>query len=156
RRDELVEPLTNFFVGRLQKDIHSGNTVLGGIFTSVNRENGLQKILPRSANSGGFDFLHYWKNRSWYIRGNIVFSHLSGTKEAILRTQTSFEHLFQRPGATEVSVDSNRTSLTGMGGTIKFGKSAGRSGKLGQVFMFETGVTLRSPGLELNDIGFML
>jgi hypothetical protein len=156
RREELVEPFTNFFVARLQKDINAGNTVLGGIITGVNRENGLQTILPRSANSGGFDFLHYWENRSWYIRGNIVFSHLSGTKEAMLRTQTSFEHLFQRPGATEVSVDSNRTSLTGMGGTIKFGKSAGRSGKLGQVFMFETGVTLRSPGLELNDIGFML
>src|SRR4030095_14434533 len=80
----------------------------------------------------------------------------SGTKEAMLRTQTSFEHLFQRPNATEVSVDSGRTSLTGMGGTFKFGKSAGRSGKLGQVFMFESGITLRSPGLELNDIGFML
>ena len=156
RREELAEPLTNFFVARLQKDIKAGNTVLGGILTGVNRENGLQTILPRAANSGGLDFLHYWKNRSWYIKGNVIFSHLSGSKQAILRTQTSFEHLFQRPGATEVSVDSNRTSLTGMGGTIKFGKSAGRSGRLGQVFMFETGVTLRSPGLELNDIGFML
>jgi hypothetical protein len=156
RRESLVEPLTNFFVARLQKDINSGNTVLGGIFTGVNRENGLQTILPRSANSGGFDFLHYWKNRNYYIRGNIVFSHLTGTKEAMLRTQTSFEHLFQRTDATEVSVDSNRTSLTGMGGTFKIGKSAGKSGRLGQVFLFETGVTLRSPGLELNDIGFML
>jgi hypothetical protein len=156
RSEELVEPLTNFFVARLQKDINSGNTVLGGILTGVNRENGLQDILPRSANSGGFDFLHFWKNRTWYVRGNVVFSYLTGTKQAILRTQTSFEHLFQRPGAPEVSVDSSRTSLTGMGGTVKFGKSAGRSGKLGQVFMFETGLTLRSPGLELNDIGFML
>ena len=156
RREELVEPLTNFFVTRFQKDINSGNTVLGVILTGVNRENGLQNILPRAANSGGIDFLHYWKNRTWYVRGNVIFSHLSGTKQAMLRTQTSFEHLFQRPNATEVSVDSNRTSLTGMGGTIRFGKSAGRSGKLGQVFMFETGVTLRSPGLELNDIGFML
>ena len=132
RRESLVEPLTNFFVGRLQKDINSGNTILGGIFTGVNRENGLQKILPRGAYSGGFDFLHYWKNRNYYYRGNIVFSHLTGTKEAILRTQTSFEHLFQRTGATELSVDSNRTSLTGMGGTFRIGKSAGRSGRLGQ------------------------
>jgi len=156
RREVLVEPLTNFFVTRFQKDINSGNSVFGVILTGVNRENGLQNILPRTANSGGFDFLHYWKNRSWYVRGNVIFSHLTGTKQAMLRTQTSFEHLFQRPNATEVSVDSNRTSLTGMGGTVRFGKSAGRSGKLGQVFMFETGVTLRSPGLELNDIGFML
>ena len=156
KRKELVEPLTNFFVARLQKDIKSGNTVLGGIFTNVKREDGLNDLLHRNAYSGGLDFLHYWKTRTWYIRGNIVFSHMRGTKEAILNTQTGFEHLFQRPGASEVSVDSSRTSLTGMGGTFRFGKSGGKSGKMGQVFRFETGVTLRSPGLELNDIGFML
>lgn len=155
-RKEMVEPLTNYFVGRLQKDIKAGNTILGGIITGVNREKGLQDVLHRSAYSGGLDFLQYWKNRTWYIRGNVVFSHVQGTKEAILTTQTSFEHLFQRVGASEVSVDSSRTSLTGMGGTIRFGKIGGRSGRLGQVLKFETGVTLRSPGLELNDIGFML
>ncbi len=156
RRDELVEPLTNYFVGRLQKDIKSGNTIIGGIITAVNREKGLSDMLHRSAYSGGVDFLHYWKNRTWYIRGNLVFSHMEGSKEAMLNTQTAFEHLFQRAGASEVSVDSNRTSLTGMGGTFRFGKIGGKSGKLGQVFRFETGLTVRSPGLELNDIGFML
>jgi hypothetical protein len=156
RRKELVEPLTSYFVGRLQKDIKSGNTIIGGIFTGVNREKGLNDLLHRSAYSGGLDFLQYWKNRTWYIRGNIVFSHVQGSKEAILNTQTAFEHLFQRGGAPEVSVDSCRTALTGMGGTIRFGKLGGKSGKLGQVFKFETGLTVRSPGLELNDIGFML
>jgi len=156
RRKEMVEPLTNYFVGRLQKDIKSGNTILGGIITGVNREKGLNDMLHSSAYSGGLDFLHYWKSRTWYIRGNIVFSHVEGSKAAILKTQTAFEHLFQRHGASEVSVDSARTSLTGMGGTIRFGKIGGKSGRLGQVFKFETGITLRSPGLELNDIGFML
>ncbi|MFC0774713.1 DUF5916 domain-containing protein [Terrimonas alba] len=155
RRREMIEPLTNYFVTRIQKDYKGGNTIIGGIITGVNREKGLSDQLHRSAYSGGLDFLRYWKNRTWYIRGNIVFSHVTGTKEAILNTQTSFEHLFQRPGASEVSVDSNRTSLSGMGGTIRFGKIGGRSGKLGQVFKFETGATFRSPGLELNDIGFM-
>ncbi|MBC7873207.1 MAG: carbohydrate binding family 9 domain-containing protein [Ferruginibacter sp.] len=156
RRKEMVEPRTNFFVARLQKDFKAGNTIIGGIITGVNREKGLSDLLHRNAYSGGVDFLHFWKNRTWYIRGNMVFSQVQGTKEAILRTQTAFEHLFQRPGASEFAVDSTRTSLTGMGGTIRFGKSGGKSGKLGQVFKFETGVTLRSPGLELNDIGFML
>lgn len=156
RRKELIEPLTNFFVTRLQKDIKSGNTIIGGILTGVNREHGLDQSLHRSAYSGGIDFLQYWKNRFWYIRGNIIFSHVKGTKEAILRTQTAFEHLFQRKDASELNLDSNRTSLSGMGGTIRFGKSGGKSGKLGQVFKFETGITFRSPKLELNDIGFML
>lgn len=156
RRKELVEPLTNYFVARLQKDIKSGRTIIGGILTGVNRQKGLGDFLHRSAYSGGLDFIQYWKNRTWYIRGNVVFSHVEGTKEAILATQTSFEHLFQREGASEVKVDPDRTSLTGMGGTVRFGKAGGKPGKLGQVFKFETGVTLRSPQLELNDIGFML
>ncbi len=156
RREEMVEPLTNYFVGRLQKDIHSGNTIVGGMITAVNREPGLNDLLHRSAYTGGLDFVHYWKSRTWYLRGNVVFSNVQGTKEAVLRTQTGFEHLFQRPGASELSVDSSRTSLTGMGGTLRFGKIGGREGRLGQVFRFETGVTLRSPQLELNDIGFML
>jgi len=154
-RKELVEPLTNFFVGRLQKDINSANTILGGIITGVNRESGLN-YLHRGAYTGAFDFLHYWKNRNWYIRGNFGWSHVTGSKEAILRTQTAFEHLFQRIGANEFSVDSSRTSLTGTTGTFRFGRSSGKPGKLGQVVRFETGVTWRSPELELNDIGFML
>ena len=156
RRKELVEPLTSYFVGRLQKDINGGNTVLGGIFTAVNREHGLDNLLHRSAYTAGIDFLHYWKHRTWYISGNAVMSNVNGSREAILNTQTAFEHLFQRAGAKEISVDSGRTSLTGTGGTFKFGKNAGKQGKMGQVFRFETGVTLRSPQLELNDVGFML
>lgn len=156
RRKEMVEPLTNYFVGRLQKDINKGNTIIGGIFTAVNREHGLDDILHRSAYSAGIDFLHYWKNQTWFVRGNVVYSNVQGNKNVILNTQTSFEHLFQRPGAKEFTLDSNRTSLTGTGGTIRFGKLGGKAGKMGQVFKFETGVTFRSPELELNDIGFML
>lgn len=156
KREELVEPLTNYFVARLQKDIKAGNTVLGGIFTAVNREEGLSDILHRNAYSGGFDFLHFWKKRTWYLRGNVVFSHVNGTEEAILNTQRSFEHLFQRPNAKEVEVDANRTSLNGMGGTFRIGKIGGKSGRHGRIFKFESGVTVRSPGLELNDIGFLL
>ena len=102
KRKEVVEPLTNFFVARLQKDFKEGNTIIGGIFTGVNREKGFNDILHRNAYSGGLDFLRFWKNRTWYIRGNVVFSHVNGTKEAILNTQTAFEHLFQRPDAKEV------------------------------------------------------
>jgi hypothetical protein len=156
RREELVEPLTNYFVGRVQQDIKGGRSVIGGIIAGVQREEGLSDVLHRSAYSGGIDFLHQWNKRTWYVRGNVVFSHVSGTNRAILNTQTAFEHLFQRPDAPEVKVDTSRTSLTGTGGTIRFGKSGGKSGRLGQVFRFETGATFRSPSLELNDIGFML
>lgn len=156
RRKELVEPLTGYFVGRVQKDIDEGNTVIGGIVTAVNREKGLDNTLHGQAYSAGLDFLHFRKKRSWYCKGNLVLSNVQGSREAIYNTQTSFEHLFQRPDITEARLDTGRTSLTGTGGTFKIGKAGGNAGKYGEVVKFETGVTWRSPQLELNDIGFML
>ena len=156
RRKELVEPLTNYFVGRVQKDFSGANTIIGGIVTAVNREHGLDDMLHRSAYSAGIDFLQYWRNQTWYVRGNVVFSSVQGKKEVILKTQKSFEHLFQRPDIKGIALDSNRTALTGTGATLRFGKTGGKAGKMGQVFKFETGLTYRSPQLELNDIGFML
>ena len=56
---------------------------------------------------------------------------------------------YQRPDAKYLSVDSSLTSLSGYGGTIKFGKSSKKR------LQFETSFTVRSPGLEFNDIGYM-
>ncbi len=154
RRKELVEPLTNFFLGRVMKDYHRGNTIIGGVFSAVNREKGIPS-LHRNAWSGGLDFQRYWKNRWYYVRGNLIASRVEGTPEAILQTQTAFGHLFQRENAPHISVDPNRTSLTGTGGTFRLGKIGGNLDSLGGLFKFETGATWRSPELELNDAGFM-
>lgn len=154
RRKELVEPMTNFFLGRLMKDFDQGNTIIGGVFSAVNRESGLDRV-HRAAYSGGLDMQHYWKNRWWFVRGNLIFSNVSGTKEAILRTQTAFEHHFQRTNAPHLTVDSSRTALTGTGGTIRFGRIGGKLNKHGGILKFETGGTWRSPELELNDAGFL-
>jgi hypothetical protein len=155
RRQEVVEPLTSYFVGRLQKDLQEGRTVVGGMFTAVNRENGLNDILHKSAYTGGLDYLHYWKNRAWYYKADIILSQVHGSPEAIYNTQTAFEHLFQRSNNTEAKLDNTRTLLTGTGGTFKIGKQGGNQGKRGELLKFQTGVTWRSPQLELNDIGFM-
>ena len=151
----LVEPLTNYFVGRLIKDFNKGNTILGGIMTAVHRKEGLDYI-HQKAYSGSLDFTHYWKNRWWFFKVNTLFSHVSGTETAILNTQTAFVHLLQRKDADHLGVDPTRTSLTGTGGTIKIGKFGGKTNPQGSVIKFETGVTWRSPHLEINDIGFLL
>lgn len=150
-RKELVEPLTNYFVGRLQKDFNDRNTYIGGIFTATNRGEFSEHIdfLHKSAYTGGFDFKHQWKNRAWYIGGDIIMSHVTGTEEAIKNTQESITRLYQRIDASHIEVDSTRTSLSGHGGNFQIGKAG--SGNLN----FESGVTWRSPGLELNDIGFL-
>ncbi len=154
-RTEIVEPQTNYFVSRIQKDINGGETVIGGILTSVNRKGNLNDLLHDDAFSGGIDLLHYWKNRTYYVKGSAIFSHVAGSKEKIAATQTAFEHLFQRPNGSELNYDPNRTSLTGTGGTLRIGKSGGKGGEKGEVWNFDSGITFRSPELELNDIGFM-
>ncbi len=150
RRKEVVEPLTNYFVGRLQKDFNEKNTFVGGIFTATNRANLTTELdfLHKSAYTGGLDFKHQWNDRDWYVGGNFIVSHVNGSAEAILNTQESITHLFQRIGADHILVDPNRTSLTGTSGNLQLGKVGDGHWK------FETGATWRSPELELNDLGF--
>ncbi|WP_081894316.1 DUF5916 domain-containing protein [Muricauda sp. MAR_2010_75] len=149
-RKEMVEPLTNYFVGRLQKDFNERNSYIGGIFTATNREQLPEELnfLHKSAFTGGVDFKHQWNNRDWYFGGNVTFSHVTGGEEAIQNTQESITHLFQRVDADYLEVDPNRTSLTGTAGNLQIGK-LGKGN-----FRFESGGTWRSPELELNDIGF--
>ncbi|MCF6347117.1 MAG: carbohydrate binding family 9 domain-containing protein [Flavobacteriaceae bacterium] len=150
RRDELVEPFTNYFVGRLQKDFNDRNSFVGGIFTATNRKiEGNLDFLRKSAYTGGLDFRHQWKDRKYYIEGNVIMSQVQGSKKAIERTQRSLTHLFQRADASHVEVDTNRTSLTGTGGRVEFGKASVGHWRYG------IGANWRSPELELNDIGFL-
>jgi hypothetical protein len=151
RRHEMVEPRTNYFLGRLQKDWDQGNTILGGMLTATNRnlEDPNLDFLHRSAYSGGLDFHQAWKDKTYYFSAKALFSNVRGDTEAIQETQESSVRYFQRPDATHVSVDPALTSLSGHGGTIDVGK--GGDGHI----RFSTGLTWRSPGLELNDIGFL-
>jgi hypothetical protein len=151
RRKEAVEPLTNYFVGRIQQDFNKGETTIGGIITAVNRNINTPVLdyLHTAAYTGGIDFQHNWKERTWYVAGNAEFSNVRGKPEALIATQTSSARYYQRPDSKYHSVDSSLTSLTGLGGTVKFGKSSQKK------IQFETSLTVRSPGLEFNDIGYM-
>lgn len=151
RRKETVEPLTSYYVARVQQDFNKGETVLGGLFTAVNRDinNPSLDFLNNSAYTGGIDFQQSWKERTWYLAGNTEFSNVSGKADAMLIAQTASARYFQRPDAHHLSVDSSLTSLSGYGGTIKLGRNSKKR------IQFETSLTLRSPGLEFNDIGYM-
>jgi Domain of unknown function (DUF5916)/Carbohydrate family 9 binding domain-like len=151
RRKVTVEPLTNYFVGRIQQDFDKGQTILGAMFTAVNRDIKSTNLdfLHSAAYTAGLDFQHNWKDRTWYIAGNAEFSDVKGSTTSIIGTQTSSAHYYQRPDAKYLGVDSSLTSLSGYGGTVKFGKTSKKR------LQFETCVIVRSPGLEFNDIGYM-
>ena len=146
----LVEPLSNYFVGRIQKDMNQRNTFVGGIFTATNRSlSDKDSELRQAAYTGGFDFRHQWDNRTYFFQSNIVLSHVKGSPEAILATQENLTHLFNRVDANHVQVDPNRTSLTGTGGMVEIGKDGGQN------LNYSTGFKWSSPELELNDLGFL-
>lgn len=150
---ELVEPLTNYFVGRVSKDFKEGASQVGLSLTHVNRfidDTNLIDQFHDQAYSGGLNLFHSWKEREWRINANFIFSHVIGTAQKIKATQESFGHYFQRPDATHLSVDDTKTSLTGHGGTLSIGNYGGKDN-----LSFQSGVTWRSPELELNDIGFL-
>lgn len=150
QREEIVEPLTNYFVARVQKDINKGNTVIGGMYTNVSRK--LDPVLKdefhQSANTAGIDFRQYFKNKTWTLTFSQCFSNVYGTQTMISNTQQSSIHYFQRPNADYVKLDESRRSLTGQGGNLTFGKVGGH-------WNFLYLGLWQSPGLELNDAGYL-
>ncbi len=148
---QTVEPLTNFLVGRLSQEFRGGDTRIGGMLTSVRRRLGGTGLdyLPGSAWTGGFDLYHAWQNHAWYVEANGAASRVTGSTSAMLAAQTSSARYFQRPDNDYAEVDSSRTALAGHAGTLKLGKTGGKH------WRFETGGTWRSPGFEINDLGYM-
>ncbi len=149
-RSETVEPLTNYFAGTVSKEFNKGNTILGAMVTSVNRFSDEEQLdfLHRSALSGGIDFQQFFADRSYSISVSAYGSQVSGSEEALVRTQRSPVHYFQRPDADHLKLDSTRTSLSGFGANVSFAKTSGR-------FNFGGFATFNGPGLELNDMGFL-
>jgi hypothetical protein len=150
RRDVPVEPLTNYFLGRLQRDYRRGDTRVGGLVTAVNRNSGTDalRMLHKAAYTGGLDLFHYLADRRYSLALNLLGSRVEGTREAILATQMAPARYYQRPDNRRSSVDSTRTSLSGHGGSLRIAKTAGN-------LEFETGAAWRSPGFELNDVGYL-
>jgi hypothetical protein len=146
-----VEPLTNYMVARVQKGYNAGTTVIGGILTSANRfmKEGSLDFLTSDAYTGGLDLLHHWKDKEFYVDAKLIGSYVNGSSEAIKSLQESSARYYQRPGAGYLNYDTTLTSLSGFGGKIKIGK--GSKG----LWRYSTGATWLSPGLELNDLGYM-
>lgn len=149
-RHPMVEPLTNYTVTRVMKDFHEGTTVIGGMFTTTNRfiNDVHLETLTKNAYTGGLDLLHQWKDKKYYVDARIVGSYVDGSTAALRLLQESSARYYQRPGADYLPFDTTLTHLNGYGGRAKIGKGTG-------LWRYFTGVSVFSPGLELNDIGYM-
>jgi Domain of unknown function (DUF5916) len=104
---------------------------------------------PAQATTGGLDFTRHFGNRAWAVEASGIVSHVTGEPEAIRELQTNAVHYYQRPDADHLGVDPARTSLTGHGGMVRFGRSESSRLRLLDHFHWY------SPGLDLNDIGYL-
>jgi len=147
---EAVEPFTNYFIGRLKQDFNKGSTTIGGIATSTIRsiKDVQLEFLPEKSMVGGLDFEHNWLNRKYFINAKGFYSKIDGSEAAISRLQRSSQHQFQREDAEHLEYNSQLTSMQGWGGELSGGK---RSGK----FRLTGNVDWRSPGVDLNEVGYM-
>ncbi len=153
RRQQIVEPLTNFAVAKLKRDLRQGKTTISASATAVNRrlEEGtpLHAELHDQAYTGGLEFQHRFFKERILLSAKLIGSYVHGSQEAIAETQQLTRHLYQRPDAGHVHLDEARTSLTGMGVVADLGYRTTHWQAVG-------GVDLRTPGLEVNDLGFQV
>jgi hypothetical protein len=149
-RREVVEPPTNYFAGRVQKDWDKGNTVLGGMLTNTHRftDDPALSFLANDAMTGAVDFLQFFKSRSYVLEAKGAFSHITGDAEAIETLERNPVHYYQRTDADHLGVTGG-TSLDGWAGTMRFARYG--NSKL----RWSNMVRWASPGFDLNDIGFL-
>ena len=150
-RSAVVEPFGSYSVGRVHKDWDKGNTSLGAMLTSSHRwvSDPSLAFLPTQASTGGLDFTRHFANRAWVLEAAGAVSRVSGDREAIRALETNPVHYYQRPGADHLGVDADRTSLSGYGGSVRFGRSEISRLRLTDHFHFY------SPGFDLNDVGYL-
>ena len=83
------------------------------------------------------------------IKGFLAGSSVHGDAAAIDALQRSNVHSFQRPDSEGLAYDPSRLSLNGFGGSASLSKIGGERVR------FTTAVGTKSPGFEINDVGFM-
>ena len=148
-----VEPTSNYFMGRIKRDLRGGNTTIGAALSTVHRDlqgdTSLAPIFRSSAFVGGVDWNHAWQNRTWVFDGAIAASHNIGSAPAIDALQRSSARYFQRPDKERYRRDSTRTSLTGYVAEVTFAKTGGEHWR-GSVTYQEY-----NPSFEINESGFL-
>jgi len=146
---EAVEPLTNFGVVSLRRDMREGGSGIGVLATGVQRHlnDPLFEGIRSQAYSTGVDFFHKFGDNQYAINGSLSASHIIGDSLAITAAQRSSARYYQRPDQDYVSVDPAARSMTGYAASMTGGKVAGN-------WTFGLDFFAYAPGFEINDAGF--
>jgi uncharacterized protein YbdZ (MbtH family) len=144
-----VEPLTNYGILRVQRDLREGGTSIGGVATSTMRRLDDERLtfLASSAHTGGVDVRHRFPGRTYEASGWLMGSSVTGSTTAMTRLQRASSRYFQRPDASHLDFDPERTSLTGTAAYARFAR-------IGGSWRGDADLEYRSPEFEVNDLGF--
>lgn len=157
RTRQEVEPLANYFVGRLNRDYLGGNLVVGGIVSSIvrNVDSTFAPRLSKHAEFVGTDFRYAWNQQTYSVMGNAGVSSVEGDSRVIYAKQLASARYFQRPdrgsgsgGFFSTRLDSTATAMHGYGGYMRVAKDAGD-------WNWEVATNFRSPSFETNDYSFL-
>jgi Domain of unknown function (DUF5916) len=145
---ESVEPLSNYTVVRARREFKNQSTI-GFMLTGAARSVAPSTaFLPDHAVTGGIDW--DWRLLKKYaVQGYWVGSSVHGSTDAIQQLVESTVHSFQRPDALYLHENSAQTTLNGDGAALSFSKIGGSKTR------FSTNVGFKSPGLDINDVGFL-
>jgi hypothetical protein len=148
--EQTIEPLTNYAVVRLDQDYNEGDGTVGALITAVNRrlDEWSTPYLPSSSYAAAANFRHRFLNQTYQVSALVAGSRVAGDPSVIDAVQRSPVHYYQRPDA-DLPYDPTRSVLMGDAEELKFGKVAGRH------VQFETSWQRRSPGFEINDLGYL-
>jgi len=156
RFDVEVEPLTNYLVGRLSRDLPNGGFVRG-MATSVIRDlsdSTLRTQLNVHSEAAGLETNIWWGRRTYRLMAHAAVTDIVGDSGAILLAQHSSARYFQRPdrgngsnGLFTDRYDPSLTAMRGYGGYARVGKQSGD-------WLWELSTNIRSPGFEANDVAF--
>jgi hypothetical protein len=147
-----AEPLSNYFAGRVRRDLRGGRSTVGGMVTAVNRDLDTLLFVNRfrsAAYAGGVDMRHEIAERRWTLTGFLSGSRIEGSRGVISAAQRSSARYFQRPDATHLHFDSLATSMQGYDAQLSLQRMAGEHWRGGATLM------ATSPGYEINDLGFL-
>lgn len=156
RLKQRVEPLADYFIGRLKKDLKSGNLVIGGVASGVARrlDDTFSPRLARHAEMYGNDVFYTWHERMYVFQGFAAVTNVSGDARAIQSRQLSSARYFQRPDRGDGSDGffSNRYDPAAM--SLRGGGAYARVAKQTGDWFWETAMNVRTPGFETNDYAF--
>lgn len=144
-----VEPLANYGVLRLKKDLNNGSSGFGFMSTAVNRDASAADFpsINKSAYVGAADFFHRWDKNRYQFSGFLAGSRIDGPAQAIQLAQMASSRYFQRPDQDYATPDPAATHMAGSAGQLVFDK-------LGGDWTYSLAGNYTSPGFEINDAGF--